>query len=416
MPDVPYPQAPRPQSLGDLLGQVGAMQNLQRFQAEQEAGAAIARQQPPDVQAGMPTNPLATMPYIQGLATARQRIAESTQSEADVKQKALQEALAFISTASSKDEAWSRFTSWAANHGQPIYGSVAKTLLDQLNTIPEGGGPGVKTALTKMAIATMGPPTVQPTVTITDPVTLQPKLITPATAALAAAGGGGAMGAGASPENIQSGVESNKALEHVASYQENITPFLQAYRGMSKLDKLQKQMGPGSTLRNSWLTGLFSLSPQKAKEYGVKEEDITAFNETNKWLHNITLAVPGGQQNADRLAQAVAGSPNATMNNATIKDMLKTQIGLANMYQVARQRTLDLKQPGLYKRNFADQINNLDPRAFGYHFTSSENQKKIRDQVRKEGPEAQRKFERSFYLAEQEAKTGGLYHQPLPED
>jgi len=164
------------------------------------------------------------------------------------------------------------------------------------------------------------------------------------------------------PAQEESGKAYIKARDDITQYPQTITPQYEAYRAVQALESTGKTFGPGVSERAKLQTAIQALAPDLAKKMHLDPNVATSVNEFDKWSNNIALSVPGGRQNQDTFLAAVNGQPNSHMDNATIKSMLATNIGLTNMWQVAQREAMKRGQ-GNFSDNAQGEMNNLDRRA-----------------------------------------------------
>ena len=189
----------------------------------------------------------------------------------------------------------------------------------------------------------------------------------------------------------QSGKDYATALTRAGNIQADIQP------DMAVLDivkgKAPGDFGTGTPALNEvkkWaVTWLKDVDPKLIN-------DSSDYDTVRKYLVQGARAA-GNTGTNDQLAAAFEGSPNVTMNTATIENIVKTRVALKKMEAA---QALMFEQTGLPDGEFskwkAKNQNNFDPRAFGWDMMSNEAREKL---MKRLTPKEYQKLETSVQFA-----------------
>lgn len=211
--------------------------------------------------------------------------------------------------------------------------------------------------------------------------------------------GRGALPVGAPPgvagamANVaeQSGKDFSTALQKAGNIQAELQPDL-AVLDIVK-GKAPGDFGPGTDgfnkLKKVAVTWLPNVDAKLI-------EDSKDFDTVKKYLVQGARGA-GNTGTNDQLAAAFEGSPNVTMNTATIESIVKTRVALKKMEAA---QALLANQQGVPAHEFskwkAKNQNVLDPRAFGWDMMSDEARQKL---VKRLTPKEYQKLETSVQFA-----------------
>lgn len=189
-----------------------------------------------------------------------------------------------------------------------------------------------------------------------------------------------------------SGTQMAKDREIAAGYQERVYPLKQVIKGLDELGTTGT--GPGTAPRHALVNFAVSngvLSKDTARAVAAAKAD-----ETNKYMVQY-VNNNGNLSTNDKLASAIAGSPNMTISNSAAGVVARAALAIEHMNQAAimEAQTYPAKD---YELGKAKIKNNLDPRAFAVDTMSPEARAKLRQSMPDGSPELQR-FRDSMKLA-----------------
>jgi hypothetical protein len=189
----------------------------------------------------------------------------------------------------------------------------------------------------------------------------------------------------------QSGKDYASALTRAGNAQVELQPDL-AVLDIVK-GKAPGDFGPGTDSLNqlkkvavTWLPNVEAKLIEQSGDYDT----------VKKYLIQGARSA-GNTGTNDQLAAAFEGSPNTTMNTATIESIVKTRVALKKME--AAQALLFEKEnlpPSEFSKWKAKNQNVLDPRAFGWDLMSNEARQKL---VKRLTPKEYQKLETSIQFA-----------------
>lgn len=213
------------------------------------------------------------------------------------------------------------------------------------------------------------------------------------------AGDGGRVVTGAPPgvaSAIQavgekSGLDLATALQKAGNIQADIQPDLTVLDIVK--GKAPGDFGPGTDAFNQLKKVAVTWLPNVDAKL---IEDSKDFDTVKKYLIQGARSA-GNTGTNDQLAAAFEGSPNVTMNTATIESIVKTRVALKKMEAaqalLANQQNI---QPSEFSRWKAKNQNVLDPRAFGWDMMDNEARSKL---VKRLTPKEYQRLEQSVQFA-----------------
>ena len=190
----------------------------------------------------------------------------------------------------------------------------------------------------------------------------------------------------------QSGKDYASSLQRAGNIQADIQP------DMAVLDivkgKLPSDFGPGSDRLNQLKKFVVTYGGPGVDAKLIN--DTSDFDTVKKYLVQGARAA-GNTGTNDQLAAAFEGSPNVTMNTATIENIVKTRVALKRMEAA---QALMANEQGIPAHEFsrwkAKNQNQLDPRAFGWDMMSNEAREKL---MKRLTPKEYQKLETSVQFA-----------------
>lgn len=389
-----YPRPPDP-SQGALdpakvLGMLGQVNALQRFQAEFGAKKAIGDAYTGALQpdgtidqaklAGGLKNPAASYGLPDAVTTALgqrgQQLGLDTGGQA-----AVAGLFAGVDPKTATPETIHSLTARAARNFPSIPPATLNNMARSVLNDPQGLAHGIAT-MRNLAIGAAG--VTAPAVNAANPDTGVMESVPLGEYGYRAAGGqkpSGGVQTGLPLGSERSAAAHQEALLHAGNFGQEILPLDQA---IEAADRLKAKYGtgyfaPGSQGRQEFQSFLYGISPGLAKTLGVDPDKLKDFAEAKKYLTQATAARAGGfgAGTEAQLKVAVGGSPNVDINDMAVDQVLNMMKGARRMEHVQTQLASEGGPPTgradkaprsggpvNFAQNAADWATHLDPKAF----------------------------------------------------
>lgn len=218
---------------------------------------------------------------------------------------------------------------------------------------------------------------------------------------LATATRAGTMPVGLPPGGVESAQEMRADLSRQGGLLSEMSPFKNALDAANSLRSKYGAgvFGPGSEGRNAWESYLQSFSPTLARLTGVDPEKLRDYENARKYLTMSAQqrAATMGHGTDEQLATSLKATPNVSMNDLSVDDLIKSQIAMRRAEYAQVQQASRKGGPGYTEEKSRWPATN-DIRAFSLDLLTPEARAKLLGSLRKGTPEYER-FNNSLQAA-----------------